>query len=768
MRIKHNTFLKLLTVLLCLTSVQFMTRSAHARLSGEAELGYETYDAKVDGAKVVKADSFQHRYSLLYSNYGSLAGGRVGGYEYSLGYEWGAFDTNVKSSIPAGNFDISKNRGHVLFNGELLVDPKELPLTFHAYSHDMNRMQFQRNMGIYSAAGLAGSSNRIISNTMPYDILNGQRISSGATLMLGVRSGMTNGYNAIFRHIPMLFLDYKDEIVHDTKNITPMDTRLSRFAFVSLNKRDNWFHFRSSRYSDYINPINDWKEKAFQVGTVDQNMQRRWVDFTNWIKLSVDGTWTKRDSPDITNKTERYDLNLFSIATRTAWAARTFTTFSRYTDYDRLHYDANIPLYVTGSWGGDTDWRFRVSDREQKKMNLQGEWENASDVLSTLQVTTFKRSPFTLTPSASVEYYESTRAGKTLALEGGVETASTRRFSSSYTLFGRYDVKYFTSERSAQVSSNYLTQELEGRAGYRPSSIWSLQLSQKLQTGSGSNPGTSGSAITVNSDFSSNTGSSAYWRGDALSLNDYTRSITRVVVGWRPMLRLNVSLGASEDVLFASGRSASYITTIDNSVSYDLTSLHFNIQNQYSMQRNNYGSDTNISSIGNASYTPNRNIDGSLNYYLQRRTYNDSSSSTYTTLTQKFNYHVFRVNGVSRKLVEFNEQIDYNKNDSVNTNSVLLIGPMSAFNSNVSTASKTSTTRFTLGGRYYPLKRLYVGVSGQYYLIDPGGITGQIYTGSLGFNASKLSFSLDYSYGTQQNGVKRVEQRLAANMKKAF
>ncbi|RII29154.1 MAG: hypothetical protein CXR31_04635 [Geobacter sp.] len=768
MRIKHNIFLQLLTMLLCLTSLQFLSRSAYARLSGEAELGYETYDAKIDGVKVVKADSFMHRYSLLYSDSRALAGGRLGGYEYSLGYEWGAFDTNVKTSLPAGNTDISQTRGHILFNGEILFDPKELPLTFHAYSHDMNRMQFQRNLNTFSAASIIGSGDQILSTTMPYDIIDGQRISSGATLVFGVRNGMTNGYNAIFRHIPMLWLDYQDEIVHDTKGLTPMDTRLSRFAFVSLNKKDNWFHFRSSRYNDYINPNNDWKEKAFQIGTVDQTMQRRWIDFTNWIKISVDGSWTKRDAPDIINATERYDLNLFSIATRSAWDARTFATFSRYTDDNRLHYDANLPLYVAGTWGTDTDWRFRVSDREQKMLNTLRDWENTSDMLSTMQVTAFKRSSFTLTPTASIEYTDATTTGKTLALEGAVETSSTRRFSSRYTLFGRYDVKYFTAERSAQASTNYLTQELEGRFAYTPSATWNVQLEQKFQTASGTNPGTSGEAITVNSDFNTNTSSSTYWRGNGLSIGDYTRSVTRLSGSWRPLPRLTVSLAASEDMLFASGQSASYITTINNSISYDVTSLHFNVQNQYSMQKNANGSDTSISSNGYASYTPNRNVDGSLNYNIQRRTFNDNNSSTYATLTQKFNYYIFRVNGVSRRLLEFNEQIEYNENSSVNANSVLLIGPMSSFNTNVSTTSTASITRFTLGGRYYPLKHLYVGVSGQYYLIDPGGIKGQIYTGSLGLNASKLSFSLDYSYGTQQNGAKRVEQRFAANMKKAF
>ncbi|MBT0653774.1 hypothetical protein [Geomobilimonas luticola] len=765
MRITHYTYLRLLPLLLCLFSLQFIPLSAHARLTGEAELGYVKYDATVDGAKVIDANSFQQRYSLLYSNSLAFAGGRVGGANYSLGYEWGSFDTTVKSSLPGVGQSVSQNRGHFLFNGEVLIDPKELPLTFFAYSRDMNRMQFQDDLwqiGSFTSNGFVGD---IVRPNMPSNIVDGQRIYSGATLLLGVRNGMTNGYNEIFRLFPMLMLDYKDEIIHDPKSFTPMDTRLSRFAFVSLNKKDNWFHFRSTRYSDYINPDNDWKEKAFQIGTIDQNLQRKWVDFTNWIKLSVDGGWTKRDAANPIYTTERYDINLFAIATRKTWEARNFNTFSRWTEGKILHYDANVPVYVTGTWGADTDWRFRVSDREQKLMSTSGVWESTSDVLSSLQVTTFKRSPFTLTPSASVEYYDTTTTGKTLALEGAVETASTRRFSSRYELFGRYDIKYFTAERSGVASSTYLTQDIDGRIAYIPSSKWRFQLEQRFQMGSGTNPGINGAVITVNNDFNTITDSNKYIQRDGLTINDYTRSVSSATVNWSPLARLSISLSASEDVLMASGQPASYITNLSNTVSYSVADLSVHVNNRYQIQNSNQGTNNDLNSSALVSYKPNRNMDGSLNFIYERQTI-DSDSSTYIDLTQKFNYNFYRVNGINRKILELNEQIDYTKNSNQRTSSPLLIsGLMSGL---VSTTASSTVTRISLGARYYPLQRLYLAATSQYYLLEPGAIKGQIYTGSIGFTANKLQVSLDYSYGTQQNSVKRVEQRFAANMKKFF
>jgi len=765
MRIKHDTYLRLLTTLLCLFSLQFLSLSAHARLTGEAELGYVKYDAKVDGTTVVDAHSFEQRYSLLYSDSRALAGGRLGGYAYSLGYEWGSIDTKMKSSLPGGDLSISQNRGHVLFAGEVLIDPKELPLTFAAYSRDMNRMQFHDYQNLVNLGVNNGQIGDIIRPEMTTDILNGQRIFSGATLLLGVRNGMTNGYNEIFRHLPMLMLDYKDEIIHDVKSLTPTDTRLSRFAFVSLNKKDNWFHFRRSRYSDYINPLNNWTEKAFQIGTVDQNLQRKWVDFTNWIKLSADGTWTKRDAELFYNTTERYDLNLFAVATRQTWEARNFNTFSRWIEGQSLFYETNVPVYVTGTWGADTDWRFRVSDREQKQRTT-GVWESTSDMLSSLQFTTFKRSPFTLTPSASVEYFDSTLTGKTLALEGAVETTSTRRFSSRYQLFGRYDVKYFTSEADARESSTYLTQELDGRFTYTPSTVWSLEVEQRFQMASGTNPGVSGSAIAVNSDFNQNSGNSTYWRGNGLSIDDYTRSITTITGGWRPLDRLSITLYASEDVLMTSGQDTNYITSVGNNISYHIAAFSLTANNRYQQQNGNNGSNKDMSSYVRATYKPNRTMDGSLNVNYERQTIDDSTA-TFVDLTQKFNYYFYRVNGVNRKLLELNEQIDYIESKNRFQGTPLLIPGVMNGTGPLSTAS-TTTKRFTLGARYYPLQRLYLAASGQYYLIDPDSIKGQIYTGSIGFTANKLQVSLDYSYGTQKNGLKRVEQRFAANVKKFF
>jgi hypothetical protein len=754
----YNTSIRQLLCLLVLLCVQLLSTPAHARLTGEAELGYVKYDSDVNGLNVNDAHSFQQRYSLLYSDARPLAGGRLGGYSVALGYEWGSFDSKMKTPFLRDDVSLSDNRGHVLYEGEILIDPKELPLRFSAYSRDLNRMQFINNLMAPDPnryfSNPRGMVNNLINPNMPADIINGTHISSGATLTLGVRNGLTNGYNEIFRYFPMILLDYRDEINKDTESkFNPVDTRLSRFAFVSLNKKDNWFHFRTTRYTDNLNSYNDWTEKAFQIGTVDQNMVRRWIDFSNWIKVSTDGVFTKRNATNHLDSFEGYDFNLFGVASREKWEARTFNTFSRVMENNQLRYDANVPLYITGSLGPETDWRARFYDHEKKTKGkyLQPLTQDSSDMLASLQINTFKRSPFTLTPTLSVEYITD-YSNKTLAVEGSVETSSTRRFSPIYELYGRYGVKYFDSEPVGGGTSSYVNQEITGRISYVPSMVYRLDLEQSVQIASGTNPGNvGGSAVTVNSGFGYR-GTDNFWRSNGLTVNDYVRSVTTLSGTWSPLARLQVSLAVSEDILSASGFPNDYITRVTNTINYSIAALTMRVSTRYSQEDSGNATNHKIESYGLVSYQPNRNMDGSLNYNVTSEKLNSSTITT-ADLTQKFNYYLYRTNGVSRRLLEFNEEILYGQRDS-----------------SFVTGGGNITKSLTLGVRYYPLQRLYMTASTQYSLTDPGNVKGWLYYGSVGLNYSKLQLSMDYSYGTQEGNfnLKRVEKRFSANMKKFF
>ncbi|MRR34874.1 hypothetical protein EG829_09295, partial [bacterium] len=340
------------------------------------------------------------------------------------------------------------------------VTPQELPLKLRAYSYDLNRVTLYHDLTAQSGA-------RIIDSRLVSDLRDGTRITSGATLLFGVKSGLTNGYNAIFRHIPLVMLDYRDDIARDVKSLSPIDTRMRRLAFVSLNKRDNWFHYRTTDFTDNINPNQSFEETQLQLGTVDHALSRRWIDLTNWLKISADGQFTKHDSATKVNSFESYDLNLFAIATRRSWDARTFSSFSRLVDRTGISLERTIPVYGRGVIGADIEWMGNLYANEKKIRELGGDVVENSNYSASLRADMFHRAPFTLGVIAKAETNTS-YGSKLLSLEGGVETASTARFSRDYSVTGSYTVKYFDSLNDS-AGEGYLNQILNGRVAYAPS-----------------------------------------------------------------------------------------------------------------------------------------------------------------------------------------------------------------------------------------------------------------------------------------------------------
>lgn len=722
---------------------------AAAKLYGEAELNYISYNSEFNGTKEVSAHSFQHRYSLLYNTSADLDGGRLGGYSISLGYEWGAFSTTATSPNAVDNFDASGTRGHILYEGDILLDPKELPFRFHAYSHDMSRISFVRG---YTESFAESHGGQLLPPDLITNVVDGERIESGATMVFGVRNGLTNGYNALFRYFPMVLLDYKDEITRDRKSYTPIDTRLSRFAFVSLNKRDNWFHFRSTRFSDYINPINNWIEQQFQIGTVDQYQQRRWIDLCNWIAISADGQFTQKRAANFVDSTEAYDLNLFAVASRLSWEARSYNTFHRAIEQNYLRYETNVPLYVTGVWGPETSWRARFWDRERRERPLNGilaVTDDQSDVSASLQVDAFKHSRFTLSPSLTVERNDMS-AASTVAVNGRIETTSTRRFSDIYSVAASYALSYFTTDQNGGTTT-YQNHYAVASVTYAPSQRYRLTFSENIQAAIGTNSGTAGgNVIQANPGFNnsiSTNGNLFSVRSDA-GVNDYIRYITTFGGTWHIIPRLDVSLNLTEDILTQPTQPTNFLTRVDNTLGYQRNSLNIRLTNSYIKQSGGGFDGWAFNSFGTASYTPNRNVDGSLNYNYLRQI-SGGIGTTIVTLGQKLGYYIYKTNGISRRLLEVVEEFRYDQNGN-------------------DIADITSSKTLTLSTRYYPLKYLFAGVSGSYLMRDPGAYTGYIASGQLGMNLRLMQINLDYSYGMLENTSRQVEKRFSASVRKSF
>lgn len=713
---------------------------AVAGLSGVAELGYVKYDNESNGTKNLDASTFQQRYSLLYDTAGTIGDARFGRYNLGLGYEWATFDTKIKSL--AGDSNPSISAGHVLYQGEVIVDPKEIPLRFKAYSHDLSRTTFVTD----TVTSVVDTTDRLLAPGVTTSLLDGTHISSGATLVFGVKNGMTNGYSSVYRELPMLLIDYQDEIVRDLKSQTPTDTRLSKLAFVSLNKKDNWFHYRRTQYRDYLNSSNDYLDNQFQLGTVDETQSRRWIDFTNWIKISTDLQFTTRNTASIKDYDE-YDLNFFAIATRSTWEGRTFDSFSRTMHFSGdkgVEYSRRIPVYLSGIWGGDTDWRATFSSEEDLK-KLVVDRSSKRDNLVSFRVDTFKLSPFTLSQAFSVERYEFIGT-KTLVLDSTTETASTRRFSDIYALAASYNIKNTGTEANAAATTNYLTQTLTGHGSYTPSHSLRFTLDQTVANAIGQRNGVASPTIAANSLFSS-TSNGSQLRADPTSA--YTRSLTTLATDWQPAARLRIGLSGSEDILWQQDQPGDYLTTVRNTVDYTRADLVLNMTNSATQRVLGGLNEYSVGVEGKGSYTPNRNISGTLRSgYTKERS--GGAELSRLEISEGFNYYLYSTNGVNRRLLELNQGIEYAQLDY--------------------TTSGQSQTRnsLTLGCRYYPLRQLFVASLVKYSLIAPGDTQELISTSSLGMNFSKLQASLDYSYGKRYGGDNRVENRFAANLKKLF
>lgn len=710
---------------------------AAARLRGDIELGYVSYEAEERGERVADAHTLRQKYSVMYEKDGEIYNRRFGFYRAALGYEWASFDSRVFNPADGATRSPSTSAGKVLFDGELVIDPLELPLRVKAYARDTTTSSFTLD----SLSELNGQ-NRILNPNITTSLNGtGRNVVTGATMVLGVKNGLTNGYNAIFRHIPMVLLDYRDERHEDLGSQTPVNSRLRKLAFVSLNKRDNWFHYRTTRFEDYINPGQGYLESQVQLGTVDHTLSRRWIDLTNWIRISTDLQYTKRGD----GARDAYDVNFFAIAQRRNWDARSFLNFSRERSGDELRFERSIPLYVSGTLGADSSWNAGIShrDREVKENSLTLLTDRNTS--ATFRLESFKRSPFTLTQKYVVENATS-NGNDTLGLEALVETRSTRRFSDRYTAAASYNVRYLKADRGVG-ESNYLFQNLVGRMSYTPFRELTLSLDESVTMTQGDSAAlTNTASITTQTGFGS---PSDVFRRESQP-NQYTRSATSVGVSWAPLPRLTVSLTATEDVLLQSGKATDYLTTINNRIDYTLDNLRLNMENRVALRSDSNGNATYLQNTGSAQYTPNRYLDALVRYVMTKNV-SDTDNSTLIDLVERVTYSLYQRSGQQRKLLELTQEFTLTDSDVSGA-----------------AASTTGKKRLLLGARYFALRNLYIGGNAAYALLTPGNSRELLYNGYVGLNYRKLQINVDYSYGKRSNDDTRVEKRLMASMRKSF
>ncbi len=733
-----------------LALILMFSNVASALLSGDASLTYSNYAGSADvrddngqavGRNSMSSHSLVQNYSLLYSSYGPIYNSRVGRYDVALGYNWSALDTSINSSTRSSEY-YKSDRGHILYRGEILLDPKEIPLKLNAYSRDMTRNTITTN----SSTDMQTFSSIFGNNNEPNNINDGIHLESGATLVAGVKNGMTNGYNEVLRHFPMILVDYKNTINRDLRSINPVDNQLSRLAFVSLNKKDNWFHYRHTIFDDSIDNRNNYVENEIQLGTVDQNMTRRWVDFSNWLKVSTDLQLSKRKSNYQVNPIEEINLNLFLTGERKYWNARTFTTFNRYKDeYNKLSYQTTVPLYVSGVVSQDLSWNARTSFRDNHDIDSQGMSSKFINILAGYRVDAFKNAPFTLSQSFDAESSK-TNLSDYVTLSGGIETTSTPRFSRNINLGAFYNIKNSMTSTDAVSSSDFLEQRLELHGSFTASNTLRFEMRQSTTLTKGNLTTFDGSTRNSQTLLSQYYNPRSQLSADIGS--DSFNSVSTLSAFWSPKPRLNTYITLSEDVYKSSVLGISPVTEVLFGASF--TNEAWSLSDTFKYAHGSRVSlDDNANSITNSTslrYVHSRSLDASASASY---TASSSNDNTYydTNLEQRLNYNYFSRAGIARKLFEINETLLYADGTS-NVNH--------AFNKSL-----------MLGFKYYPIRQLTLATAAGYAYTTSIRDYTVVWNASATANFRLLQASLDYVSGIRKTDGAR-ENRFTGNIRRSF
>ncbi len=724
--------------------------AAPAVISGALEWRIGDHTATENGSKVLDASHFTQKYSFLAEKQGYLGDGRLGDYSLALGYEWSWVDLDSEngSQLLIGN-PLDK----ILYRGEISLTPGGLPFNFHAYSHDMTSTAFvEKDLG--ELFNERGSSSGLGTVT---DIANGTHRVTGLTLNVGAQNGHYEGkYRDILSTVPRLLLDFRQVDVHDLNSLNPRDYTDRDLAFVSLNKKNNWFHYKVFTHDDRIDPTANFSEQEFLLGTIDQHNRRQWVNMTNWIQVSSDIAYSEtltESSGSSLQHQKRYDINLFTRANRTRWQASNFTTFSRVNDGNSMDRSLTVPFYASGELSRDTAWRVRmVGSRTESKLFSSGLYDQQSDDLyATAKVDTYRQARYVFSPSVSAESKQGLD-GEGYALSASAEFHNNPAYRSPYDLFGRYDVRWFTGIGDNGLDTSYFEQEAEGSLEKDFNSQLRVGISQYLLYANGTYSETVADNISAASSSILNYHLNA--EGDAL------RSLTTIFADHRALNRVNNRLEISLDYqsgpsfsgsqwLFThslSFRKAAWIVTADSR-------LGFGDELAISSASLGGGLEGFFTNFTKLSYRPSRIVSSSLGAGYERRTFSANSSMERFTLNESAEYSLWQRSGLLRKLASFGQSIEATK--TLQTNS--------------SVAS--DTIAFTLLTNYYPTRISILSAKLRYELdnaADNATLTAFL---SAGIDFQKLQVSLDYSYGDRSVGLsepERMEQRWELKVRKTF
>lgn len=179
---------------------------AMSDVGGSIELDYGHYESKEGGVEEADMSHFAQKYDLYLSRKGQFMGGRAGSYNFLLGGEWIALNSDVVTNGVNSDFNVST--GKFLYRGEVTFAPGGLPFRFNAYARDINESQFVEESsisGLMQEDYLTLASRQILDTNIMTDIYDGTHFEMGASMTLGIKNGSYLGrYRNILSHLPKL------------------------------------------------------------------------------------------------------------------------------------------------------------------------------------------------------------------------------------------------------------------------------------------------------------------------------------------------------------------------------------------------------------------------------------------------------------------------------------------------------------------------------------------------------------------------------------
>lgn len=429
------------------------------------------YDAEGGGGKE-DADFFAQKYNLMYNKDGTFLDGRGGYYRLGVGLEFFDFDTSI--NVDGVERKINKDSMKTLYNGQVVFAPGGLPVYVNVYARDNKSARFREDRSFSRGSfesdfisGKAGSS-RILTPGIVDDISDGVRKEEGVSLMLGIKNGSYLGrYRNILSHLPKLYTDYRQTYVEDMESARPEKYIDRELAFVSLNKKHNWIHYRVYEHRDLLYDNEDYTRTSYMLGTVNHLMRREWINLTNWIQLSTDGTYFKSvaDSSNQNNGERSYEnayqLNLFSKMFRNDWHATILPTFRREEEDGDLEKKFSIPVFVKAEMSRDTSWYLQMAesgDQEYKPFALVNQKSTEFESYAKLKFVLKRTMPIIFSPTMEVDNLNVSGGGALSgkAIRGFLELRSNKKHFPKKSFDIIFGGAYFTGESAInQDDGNY-------------------------------------------------------------------------------------------------------------------------------------------------------------------------------------------------------------------------------------------------------------------------------------------------------------------------